>query len=95
MPENLTPELRKLRAEAAAHVSWANTDDRTARTANARKAMLDKFEQQVDPNNELLPEERAKRAQHARKAHFKQLAFKSARARQLREAAKAKAGGRV
>jgi hypothetical protein len=42
--------------------------------------MLDKFEQQIDPNNELSPAERAKPAEHARKAHFKRLALKSTRA---------------
>jgi hypothetical protein len=83
----LTPAERSLRAQIAAHESWANTEDRTARTANARKAMLDKFERQVDPNNELSPAERAKRAEHLRKAHFKRLALKSARARRRGDAA--------
>jgi hypothetical protein len=82
----LTSTERTLRAQIAAHESWARTDDRTARTANARRAMLDKFEQQVDPNNELRPAERAKCAEHARKAHFKRLALKSARARRRGEA---------
>jgi hypothetical protein len=43
--------------------------------------LLDKFEEQVDPNQELAPAERAKRAEHARKAHYKRLALKSAQAR--------------
>jgi hypothetical protein len=43
--------------------------------------MLDKFDRQVDPNNELSPAERAKRAEHARKAHFKRMSLASARAR--------------
>ncbi|MCW2521398.1 MAG: hypothetical protein JWR46_4017, partial [Mycobacterium sp.] len=46
----LSPAERSLRSQIAAHDSWANTDDRTARTANARKAMLDKFEREVDPD---------------------------------------------
>ena len=58
--------------------------DRAARTANARKAMLDKFERQVDPNGTLAQAERAKRAEHARKAYFKRLALKSAQARRRR-----------
>lgn len=85
MPE-LTPELRTLRSQIAAHDSWARTSDRSARTANARKAMLDKFEQQVDPEGNLPPVERAKRAEHARKAYFKRLALKSAQARRRRSA---------
>jgi hypothetical protein len=79
--DSLTPTERSIRAQIAAHESWAQTEDRSARTANARKAMLDKFERQVDPDNELSPAERAKRAEHARKAHFKRLALKSARSR--------------
>jgi hypothetical protein len=77
----LTQSERTIRAQIAAHESWAHTEDRAARTANARKAMLDKFERQVDPDGKLAPAERAKRAEHARKAHFKRLALKSARAR--------------
>ncbi|MDO0977176.1 hypothetical protein [Mycolicibacterium frederiksbergense] len=46
--------------------------------------MLDKFEQQVDPDGTLQPAERAQRAEHARKAYFKRLALKSAQARRRR-----------
>jgi hypothetical protein len=81
---SLTPAERSLRAQIAAHESWAHTDDRSARTANARRAMLDKFERQVDPEGVLTPAERAVRAEHARKAHFKRLALKSAQARRRR-----------
>lgn len=81
---SLTPSERTLRAQIAAHQSWARTEDPSARTANARKAMLDKFERQVDPEGKLSPAERAKRAGHARKAHFKRLALKSAQARRRR-----------
>jgi hypothetical protein len=85
MPANrLTPSERTLRSQIAAHESWAKTEDRPSRTANARKAMLDKFELQVDPEGTLTPAERAKRAEHARKAYFKRLALKSAQARRRR-----------
>ena len=75
VPE-LTPELRKLRAQAAAHKSWANTTDRNARTAKARKGLEDKFlaEAGGDP----------KRAESLRRAYYAQLAYKSAKARQRR-----------
>lgn len=89
----MTSAQRTLRAQIAAHDSWAHTDDRSARTAPARKAMLDKFEQQVDPNNELTPAERAKRAEHARKAHFKRLALASAKSRRARSQSTATVGG--
>lgn len=86
-PDRLTPSERKLRASLAAHTSWANTEDRTARTAAGRRAMLDKFEQQVDPDGTLDPVERAKRAESARKAHFARLALLSAQARRKNKGA--------
>jgi len=73
-------ELR-LKAQAAAHASWANTDDRTARTASARSAAMARFEAQVDPDGVLTEAERSRRADHARKAYFTQLALKSVQAR--------------
>ncbi len=79
-----SPTERTLQAQIAAHESWARTPDRAARTANARRALLNKFEKQVDPDGMLLPAERAKRAENARKAHYKRLALKSAQARKLR-----------
>ena len=68
-----TPTERKLVASVAAHTSWANTPDRTARTAKARAALDRKFLDQAagDPV----------RAEHLRKAHFKRLALKSAQSR--------------
>ena len=79
---------RSLRSRIGAHESWARTDNRTARTAPARKAMLDRFEREVDPSGELTPAERAARAEHARKAYFARLSLKSAQAR--RRAAEAR-----
>jgi len=79
-----SPESRSLAARIGAHVSWANTTDRTARTAPARSAMLERFEREVDPNGTLAPAERARRAEHARKAYFLGLALKSAQARRER-----------
>jgi hypothetical protein len=86
MEESVSPTAteRTLLAQIAAHESWARTDDRSARTANGRKAMLDKFERLVDPDGTLPPAERAKRAKHARVAHFKRMALKSAQARRRR-----------
>ena len=75
---------RSLVASIAAHESWAKCDDRSARTAKARKAALDRFEKEVDPEGVLTPAERAKRAEHARKAYFQRLALKSAQARRKR-----------
>jgi hypothetical protein len=62
-----------LRAQIAAHTSWANTTDRTARTSKARQALEAKFlrEAEGDPT----------RAEHLRKAYYTRLALKSVAAR--------------
>ncbi len=67
------PAERSLTASIAAHASWANTANRSARTAPARAALEAKFlaEAGGDPV----------RAEHLRKAHFKRLALKSVQAR--------------
>src|SRR3712207_3322262 len=72
---------RSLIARLAAHESWANTADPSARTAPARRALLERFERQVDPDGVLPQPERARRAGHARKAYFARLALRSAHAR--------------
>jgi hypothetical protein len=40
-----------------------------------------KFEREVDPEGKLSPQERAKWAEYARRAHMQRLALKSAKAR--------------
>jgi hypothetical protein len=77
----LTPAQRVLRARVAAHTSWAKTADRSARTAAARKALLDRFDRQVDPDGTLAPAERARRAEAAKSAYYSALALKSSQAR--------------
>ena len=64
---------KHLQAQLAAHTSWANTTDRTGRTAKARAALDQKFLDQAggDPV----------RAEHLRKAHYAKLALKSAKSR--------------
>jgi hypothetical protein len=82
----LTKIERDLRASVAADIMWGQCEDRTARTANARRAADKKFEDQADPDHVLLPKERAKQAENLRRAHLKQMALKSAKNRRLREA---------
>jgi hypothetical protein len=53
-------------------------------TAAGTAAFLAKFERQVDPDGTLPPAERARRAEHARKAHMTGLALASSRARDAR-----------
>lgn len=50
-------------------------------TVPARRAFLKRFELEVDPEGTLAPDERARRAEAAKKAHFAQLAYRSAVAR--------------
>lgn len=77
----LTAPQRSLRARAAAHALHAMGGTSTkAGTA----AFLERFERQVDPDGSLTPEERSKRAAHARKSYMAGLALKASRARQRR-----------
>lgn len=80
----LTPQERSLRAKIGAHALHA-AHDPTETTSKARETFLSKFEHQVDPEGILSPEERKRRALHARKAYFARLALQSARARRQRK----------
>lgn len=75
-----------MRARIAAHSRLANAtaSDRRDMTAAARRAFEDRWERQVDPDGVLTPDERARRAEHAKKAHFQRMALKSAQARRRR-----------
>lgn len=64
---------RALIASIAAHTSWGNTTDRSARTAPARRALEEKFLREADGD--------PVRAEHLRKAHFQRLALRSAQSR--------------
>jgi hypothetical protein len=74
----LTAQQRTLRARAAAHALHAK--GRT-NTAPGTQAFLARWEREVDPEGLLEPAERARRADHAKKAWFTALALKSSRAR--------------
>ena len=76
----LSPEERVLHSRLAAHTLHSKYDSKEL-TAPARRAFLDGFETQVDPEGILPLAERQRRAAHARKAHFTKLALASARAR--------------
>lgn len=93
MSESLTPDQRALRSSIAAHESWANTSDPTARTEPARQAFLRRFEDQVDPDRVLPADERTRRAESARKAHFQRLALRSSKVRAANAADRTAADG--
>jgi hypothetical protein len=65
----------------AAEVSWSRTYDRTARTRPARQKFLQRFEREVDPDGVLPPEERRRRAEHAKRAYMLRLAKRAVSAR--------------
>ncbi|MDQ1015795.1 hypothetical protein [Streptomyces afghaniensis] len=91
----LNAAQRRLRAQIAASELWSRVGDPAAHTEPARRAFLVRFECEVDPDGTLAPAERARRAEHARKAHFKRLALASSKARAAKAAARraAKEGG--
>ena len=71
MPSTPASE-RSQAAKARVHASWANTKDRSARTAPARAGLWQKFLDQADGD--------PVRAEHLWKAHFAQLRLKSMQA---------------
>lgn len=82
----MTPEQRARAGRAAMYTRLAR-EDRTEMTAAARAAAMDRFEREVDPNGELDPVERARRAEYAKKAYFTALSRKAVAARARKRAA--------
>ena len=74
---------RSLVGRIGAHTLHARYDPRET-TAAARRAFLDRFEREADPDRVLPLEERARRARHLRKAYFARLALRSAQSRRRR-----------
>jgi hypothetical protein len=77
---SLSPAERSARARMGAYAQQAQHDTRET-TASARAAFLSRFEREVDPNNELVPAERDRRAEAARKAYFAGLTLARLRSR--------------
>ncbi|SDR76242.1 hypothetical protein SAMN04488570_0300 [Nocardioides scoriae] len=80
-------ETEAERRQIAANARWAREPDRSAATQPARDGMLRRFEDEVDPDRTLPAEERAMRAENARRAFYQRIALKSAQSRRR------KAGG--
>ena len=87
MPDTLSPAERSLRASIGGHAMHAKNDSRKT-SAPARAAAEKRFLDQVDPDRVLPEAERLRRAESARKAHFTRMAYKSARSRRLKAAAR-------
>lgn len=69
------------RHQIAALESWAQTTDRTARTAPAREGLQAKFEREVDPDGVMDPVTKAKAVEAHRRAYYLRLAQASAASR--------------
>jgi hypothetical protein len=74
------PEEMARRGRIGACVAHSRRDTREL-TAAARAAFLATVKKQIDPDDVLPPEERWRRATHARKAHMTRLARLSVLAR--------------
>lgn len=82
-----TAAERQAWASVAANERWAREKDRSAATEAARAAFIQKFYDQVDPDGVLPPEERHKRAEAARRAHYARIRAKGLAAkRRIRDA---------
>ena len=81
----------KAAGSLGAHISWANTVDRAARTRAARRkspASVDYWLERQSAQLQARPmSERIKAAENAKAAHFKTLGQRSAAARRSRKAA--------
>ena len=78
--DGVSASERSMAGRLMAELSWANTKDRSARTAPARAARDQRF---LD-----LAEGDPVRAAHLRKAHFTRMALKSAQSRRRNRAAR-------
>ncbi len=73
----------RINGRIGAELSWSRTDDRSARTRPAREKFLQRFEREVDPDGKLPPDERRRRAEHAKRAYMLRLAKRATAARKL------------
>src|ERR1700674_750234 len=88
----MTKAQRVLRARIGGYACRAAHDPQQY-TAPARAAFLSRFDDAVDPDRRLSPEERARRAEAARSAHFIRLALASVTARAKKNPHRTNPGG--
>ncbi len=82
----MDPATARLRASAAAHEKWANCPDRSAATAAARAANLNRFERLVrEAHPDWTDEQVRVAAENKKRAHYKRMALKSAKVRRLKK----------
>jgi hypothetical protein len=83
---DLTPNERRLRAQAAANTRWSRPGAREAHSEKTRQARLDHYERKVDPDGALEPVVRRQLAENALKADMARLALASSKARRRKAA---------
>ena len=76
-------ELAAMYGRIGAHMAHAKHGGE-AMTRAARKGFMARFEREADPDGVLPPEERARRAEHLKRAYFTGLALKRAENRRAR-----------
>jgi hypothetical protein len=84
-PMPLTPEQRRLRAQAAAHARWAK-ESAVRQAQLGQNGLIEKFARDVDPDGVLDEKERYRRAESARRAHMLRMSLASSKARAARKA---------
>lgn len=80
MPRNRTESELSQLGRLGAHSMHAKHDSKKT-SEPGRQAFLNSFEKQADPDGTLDPKERARRAEHLKKAYFTRLALLSAQKR--------------
>jgi hypothetical protein len=82
----MDPSERSLQMRLASHKSWAKTTDRSARTEAARQASHHTrfLKQAREMHPDASESEIAAAAESLRKAHYTELALRSAQARRIR-----------
>jgi hypothetical protein len=80
MSPDKDPARRATIARIAALTRWSQTDSKDA-MEHVRAGLDGWFERQVDPDGALDPDERQRRAEAFKKAHYQRMALKSARVR--------------
>ncbi|MGH7643585.1 MAG: hypothetical protein ACRENX_11370 [Candidatus Dormibacteria bacterium] len=80
------PEVRRASARLAAFTRWSSEPDRSAATAPARSALLERFNREVDPEGILDPVLRAKLAASARSAFYSRMSLARAKQRAAKRA---------
>jgi hypothetical protein len=84
-----TPEDRSAVASIAANARWAKEDNRVGATAKARNnspASIEYWMRKVDPEARMPRDQRLRRAENAKKAHYQTLMRKARQAKERKAA---------